>query len=88
MINVQGPPYIFAPLLTFLKLSASFKKSSETNYTSIESPNIELFESGKTDTKHCKNAGATFCIEPEKKTKYIFRPFRVKESFWTEQQSF
>ena len=45
--NIQGPPYIFAPLLTFLKFPASFKKSSKTNYTSIESPNIELFESGK-----------------------------------------
>ena len=47
MMFIQGPPYIFAPLLIFLKFSASFKKSSKTNYTSIESPNVELFESGK-----------------------------------------
>ena len=43
---IQGPPYIFAPLLMFLKFSASFLKISRTNYTSLESPNIELLESG------------------------------------------
>ena len=30
----------------FLKFSASFLKISRTNYTSLESPNIELLESG------------------------------------------
>ena len=35
------------PPFTFLKFLAPFQKSSKTNYTSIESPNIELFESGK-----------------------------------------
>ena len=31
---------------------------------------------------------AMFCIDPEKRTKYILRIFRVKESFLTKQQSF
>ena len=31
------------------------------------------------DTKHCKNVGTMFCIEPERKTKYI-----LKESFSAE----
>ena len=44
--TLQGPPYIFAPLLMFLKSSASFLKISRTNYISLESPNIELLESG------------------------------------------
>ena len=38
LINVQGPPYIFAPLMKFSKFLAPLQKSSETNYTSIESP--------------------------------------------------
>ena len=46
-ITVQGPPYIFAPFQTFLKFLPSFQRNSETNYTSIESPIIELLESGK-----------------------------------------
>ena len=44
---VQGTPYMFAPLFTFLKFLAPFQLSSKTNYTSIESSILELFESGK-----------------------------------------
>ena len=47
VLKLQGPLYIFAPLMTFLKFSAIFQKSSLKNYTSIESPNRELFELGK-----------------------------------------
>ena len=34
----------------------------------------------KVDTKRCNCARAMFCINLEKKTKYIFRTFRVKVS--------
>ena len=34
--TVQGPPYIFAPLLMFLKFSGSFLKISKTNHTSLK----------------------------------------------------
>ena len=46
-IFIQGPPYIFAPLLTLSKFLAPFQKSFKTNYTPKESPNIEFFEWGK-----------------------------------------
>ena len=36
-----------SPLLTFLKFLAPSLKSYRTSYTSVESPIIELFESGK-----------------------------------------
>ena len=39
--SVQGPPFIFAPLLTLIKFSSSFQNNFETNTTSLESPNIE-----------------------------------------------
>ena len=39
------------------------------------------------DTKRCNCARAMFCINLEKKKKYIFRTFRVKESFLTEEHS-
>ena len=41
-----GSSIYICPLLSFLMLLAPFLKSSKSNYTSIESPNIELFESG------------------------------------------
>ena len=46
MLTTGSSIYI-GPLVQFLKFPASFKKNSKTSYTSIESPNIELFESGK-----------------------------------------
>ena len=42
-----GSSIYICPLLMFLKFLALFQKSSKTNYTLIESPNVELFESGK-----------------------------------------
>ena len=44
-LSIQGPPYIFAPLLTFLKFFAPLLRRSRTNHASIESPKIGLFES-------------------------------------------
>ena len=46
ILSLQGPPYLFAPLLTSFKISTSFQRISETNHTSKENPIRELLESG------------------------------------------
>ena len=44
---VTGSSIYICPPFNVFKVSSIFKKNSKTNNTSIESPNIELFESGK-----------------------------------------
>ena len=44
--QTTGSSIYFCPHLIFLKFSTPFQRYSITNYTSIESPNIEPLESG------------------------------------------